>query len=50
MITDITSCSGMSMMLTDAVSEVMRGLMTKDVTICSGMSMDAVRCSKCSDA
>ena len=37
-------------MLSDAVSEVMHGLMIKDVTICSGMSMDAVGCSKCNDA
>ena len=41
---------GCLLMLSDAVSEVMHGLMTKDVTSCSGMYADALGCSMRSDA
>ena len=37
-------------MLSDAVSEVIRGLMTKDVTICSGIYANALGCGMCDDA
>ena len=38
------------MMLSDAVSEVMRGQMIKDVTSCSGMYANTLGCGMCNDA